>query len=377
MNIGFDAKRAYINRSGLGNYSRNLIRTLIDFYPENKYTAFTPLAESTSFNSYLNSHKNVTIIKPRETMLSALHPLWRSILIPRNFSKIDLDIYHGLSAELPVSFIGKKVKKVVTIHDLIFLRFPELYPKVDATIYNNKAKSACKKADVVVAISEQTKSDLIEFYKVPENKIKVEYQTCDPIFYSPFNDEDKKDIKEIYNLPSEYILFVGTIEERKNLLFLLQAIKNIEYFKKIPLVVVGKRKKHFDEVHAFVSQNNMSRQVIFLDNIPNHLLPAFYQLATLFVYPSIFEGFGIPIIEAAFSKVPVITSTNSCFEEAGGPDTLYINPQKVDELSDAIIRVFSDSELRNNMVEKTYQFVQQFKNDATAASMIKLYKSLL
>ena len=108
MNIGFDAKRAYLNRSGLGNYSRNLIRTLIDFYPENKYIAFTTIAESTSFNNYLNSNKNVTIIKPSETMLSAFHPLWRSILIPRNFSKMELDIYHGLSAELPVSFIGKK-----------------------------------------------------------------------------------------------------------------------------------------------------------------------------------------------------------------------------------------------------------------------------
>jgi len=377
MNIGFDAKRAYLNRSGLGNYSRNLLRGLIEYFPENNYTAFTPVVEATRFHNYLEAKQNVTVIKPRDTMRPAFHPLWRSFLIPRSFSKLNLDIYHGLSAELPSSLLGKKVKQVVTIHDLIFLRYPQLYHRVDTAIYDKKTKQACKNADVVLAISNQTKADLIEFYKVPENKITVAYQSCDPLFSKPANAEDRASVKSIYKLPDDYILFVGTIEERKNLLQLIKAINSSPLLKDIPLVVVGKKKKHFDEILRYISHNIIQNQILFFDAIPTHLLPSFYQLATVFVYPSIFEGFGIPIIEAMFSKVPVITSTNSCFEEAGGPASKYVDPNNFEELALAIESVLSNKQLQQKMIIEGLEYAQRFSPLAAASSVVQVYKSLM
>lgn len=377
MNIGYDAKRAYLNRSGLGNYARNLLRSVIEFYPENKYTIFTPVVESTRFHNYLESKDNVSIISPSESLSPFFHSSWRRFMIPNHFSKNQLNIYHGLSAELPSKIFGKKIKKIVTIHDLIYLRYPELYSSVDSYIYDNKSKQACKDADIVVAISEQTKNDLIEFYKVPEQKIKVEYQSCDPAFYDLQSDEEKNSVKSIYKLPDNFILFVGTIEERKNLLQLIKAINNLKQFQGFSLVVVGKKKRHFDEIQRYISYNQLNGQVLFFDNIPNNILPSFYQLASLFVYPSLFEGFGIPIIEAAFSKVPIITSIDSCFEEAGGPNAIYVNPNNTDELSDAIEKVLSNNMLQKTMIDETYQFVQKFKSNITAESMIKLYQSII
>lgn len=377
MNIGFDAKRAYLNRSGLGNYSRNLLKSLIEYYPENNYTAFTPVIESTRFHNYLISKDNVKVISPGESTSHVFHPIWRRFIIPKYFLKQNLDIYHGLSAELPAKLIGKKIKKIVTIHDLIYLRFPHLYAAVDSYIYDKKAKQACNDADIVIAISEQTKSDLIEFYKVPEEKIKVEYQSCDPIFYNTNTKEENEAIRTIYKLPENFILFVGTIEERKNLMQLVKAINNLAQFNDFQLVVVGKKKKHFDEIQRFISYNKMNTQVLFFDSIPSNILPIFYQLASLFVYPSLFEGFGIPIIEAAYSKVPIITSIDSCFEEAGGPSTIYVNPNNSDELGNAIEKVLADKNLQQSMIENTFQYVSKFKDDITASSMIKLYKSIL
>jgi glycosyltransferase involved in cell wall biosynthesis len=376
MNIGFDAKRAYLNRSGLGNYARNLVRAFVDFYPENNYTCFTPVSESNSFHNYIDAKDNVQIIAPNESMSPAFHSFWRSFLIPINFSKINLDLYHGLSAELPVKVFGKKVKQVVTIHDLIFLRYPNLYPTVDAAIYNKKAKSACKQADVIVAISEQTKRDIVDFYKVPESKIEVVYQCCSPAFYPTHSEEEIESVKNIYKLPKNFMLYVGTVEERKNLLQLIKAVKNSKEFSDFPIVVIGKRKKYFDEVQNFISYNGMTNQVYFFDNVPNHLLPLFYQAASLFVYPSLFEGFGIPIIEAAFSNTPIITSTDSCFEEAGGPDSIYVNPNNTDELSHSIDRVLGDKALADKMVRNTLQYVQKFSDQNTVNHMMNLYKSI-
>lgn len=334
------------------------------------------MSESNSFHNYIDAKDNVQIIAPNETLSPAFHSFWRSFLIPINFSKINLDLYHGLSAELPVKVFGKKVKKVVTIHDLIFLRYPNLYPTIDASIYNKKAKSACKQADVIVAISEQTKRDIIEFYKVPESRIQVVYQCCNPSYYSKHSVSEIESVRTIYKLPTNFILYVGTVEERKNLLHLIKAVKQSKDYSDFPIVVIGKRKKYFDEVQNFISFNGMTNQAYFFDNVPNHLLPLFYQASSLFVYPSLFEGFGIPIIEAAFSKTPIITSTNSCFEEAGGPNCLYVNPTSVDELSNAISKVLNDQSLSENMVQNTLQYVQRFTDQNTATNMMNLYNSI-
>jgi glycosyltransferase involved in cell wall biosynthesis len=378
MNIGFDAKRAYLNRSGLGNYSRNLIKSLINYFPENHYTLFTTLIESSRFHLNMNAQENVSVIAPNADTNKIFHSLWRTFKIPSYYKDANLDIYHGLSAELPSDFLAKKkIKKVITVHDLIFLRYPELYNNIDSSIYNKKTRSGCKSANSIVAISEQTKIDLIEFFKVDEQKIKVVYQSCDPIFYNTLGNDEKDSISKIYKLPQDYILYVGTVEERKNVLSLIKVLKNFQQKIEIPLVIIGKKKAYFNEVQKYINLNKLSNKVIFLDSIPTNVLPALYQNAKLFVYPSLFEGFGIPIIEALFSRIPVITSKDSCFEEAGGKGTIYVNPLNIEELGYAIENVLGNTQLANTMVKDGAEFVQKFRDVNTSNEMMKIYNSLM
>jgi glycosyltransferase involved in cell wall biosynthesis len=254
------------------------------------------------------------------------------------------------------------------------MRFPHWYPVIDRRIYRKKTVYSCLQADRIVAISRQTKSDIIEFYRIDKDRINVVYQGCDPIFSHILKKKEIKMVLSKYNLPSQYMLYVGTIEERKNLLGLITAIEigSID----IPLVVVGRPTAYADKVKSYITRKSIEN-ILFLDRVPSRDLPALYQKAMLFIYPSQFEGFGLPILEALTSGTPVITSKGSCFSEAGGKHTLYVDPSNIDELSDAIDRVLSDSSLRNKMIEKGLKYAGKFNQEAMAHSIMKVYEKAL
>ena len=239
MNIGFDAKRAFLNQSGLGNYSRTLIKSLSEYFPDNHYSLFTTKKNNSDFSTFLSAQKNISIIQPEKFLDKKITANWRSYTITELLTKRKADVYHGLSNELPFNIKQFNGKKIVTIHDLIFLRYPKLYSLIDRNIYNKKFRSACELADVIIATSEQTKNDIIEFYSVDSEKIKVVYQSCNQAFYNKTDKDAVKKIMSKYNLPENFLLYVGTIEERKNLLTILKALTII---KDVPLVVVGKKK---------------------------------------------------------------------------------------------------------------------------------------
>ena len=243
MNIGFDAKRAFLNNSGLGNYSRTLIKTLVHYYPSNKYELFTTKSEKCTFTKQASALSSVTISEPRSFLDKKFRARWRSYGITPLLKEKEIDVYHGLSNELPFNIHKFMGKKIVTIHDLIFLRYPKLYPFLDRKIYNKKFQSSCDAADTIIAISAQTKKDIQEFYFIPEEKVKVVYQSCDEIFYKEFSIDEDNLIRSKHKLPAEYILYVGTIEERKNLLTLVKALKDV---KEIPLVVIGNKRKYLN-----------------------------------------------------------------------------------------------------------------------------------
>jgi len=290
-----------------------------------------------------------------------------------DIKKCNIDIYHGLSNEIPFGLKKTNIKSVVTIHDLIFMRYPEFYNPIDRKIYERKFRFACENANCVVAISEQTKLDIISFLKIPEEKIKVLYQGCDQRFQKLIESEQLEQVKQKYSLPEKYILYVGTVEERKNLLSVVKALKEGNF--DITLVVVGKQTDYADKVKQYIHDTGLEN-VYFLSNVPNDDLPALYQMAKIFVYPSVFEGFGIPILEALYSKVPVISSKGSCFSEAGGPGTIYINPVNSDEIANAIKRILSDEDLYNIMIEQGYKYAQSFNHDKLSARLNNLYKEI-
>jgi glycosyltransferase involved in cell wall biosynthesis len=371
MRVGLDAKRAFLNKSGLGSYSRNLISALCSNFPESEFVLYTT---GTNPDLFSLPFANIRVRTPNTFMQRKLHPVWRSYGIPKVLVREGIDIYHGLSHELPFHFPADKVKSVVTIHDLIFLRLPNLYNPFDRILYERKTRYACRQADRIIAISQQTADDIVEFFGTSRSKIEVIYQGCRPDFYQSLSAEQKAAVKKKYQLPDSYLLYVGTIEERKNLLSLLRAVHegNID----LPLVVIGRKTAYASEVLKFLEKHRSVR-VFFHDSIANTDLPGFYQQADVFVYPSVYEGFGIPILEALASKTPVITSRGGCFAEAGGPATLYVDPMDAGEIAEAIHRVTRDPELRKKMIESGYHHAADFRQDAVAERVMKLYKKVL
>jgi len=371
MNIGFDAKRAFLNTSGLGNYSRTLIKSLNEFYPENNYSLYTTRRSDNDFEKQISKFNNIHVHEPQHFLDKKLRSRWRSYGITNLLKEQSINVYHGLSNELPFNINEFKGKKIVTIHDLIFIRFPKLYPYLDRKIYNKKFRHACDVADTIIAISEETKRDIEKYYFIPENKIKVIYQSCDEAFYRTLSSDEKERISGIYKLPQKYLLYVGTIEERKNLMAICEALKQVH---DIPLLVIGKKKSYFHKVTDFLEKNNLKDRVIFLDNVSNDHLPVIYQKAEIFIFPSFFEGFGIPIIEALTSKTPVITTKGGCFPEAGGPDSIYIDPLNENELAEKINDLLASESLRNQIVEKGFQFAQKFHPKNITAQVMEIYK---
>jgi glycosyltransferase involved in cell wall biosynthesis len=371
MKIGFDAKRAFFNVSGLGNYSRNLLRALRSYYPENEYILYTP---SKSGHLFSDAAGKFIIKEPEGFINRSFKSYWRSFSLARVLKRDKPDIFHGLSHELPCNIHKSGIKTVVTIHDLIFLRYPHLYKAADRIIYRRKFRYACQVADLVIAVSRQTANDIRQFFGTEESRIKVIYQSCNPVFRKELNKGEREETRKKYGFPESYILYVGTIEERKNLLTLLKAMDVGKI--KLPLVAIGSKTSYYRTVKKYIDQNE-KREIYFLESIANEDLPAIYQGAQVFVYPSIFEGFGIPVIEALYSKTPVITSGHGCFPEAGGPSSLYVDSLDAGQLADAISRVVEDRELREKMIGDGFDYVQRFNDNSLAAGIINAYKNLV
>ena len=372
MRIGFEAKRAFKNFTGLGNYARSVIQILATLHPENQYFIYTPDRIKNNRTNFLFELPN-TIIRSASTKF--LKPYWRSRGVVKDLIKDGVELYHGLSHEIPGGLKNAGIKSVVTIHDLIYLRFPHYFKWLDRKIYETKFRSACKNADQIIAISDQTKKDIIHFFGIKEDKIEVVYQGCDPIFYTQQSEEKRNEVKLKYHLPNEFLLCVGTIETRKNQILILKALQQLP--ENIHLVLVGKTTSYRNILNNFIELHRLELRVHFLENISFSDLPAIYQSAKIFVYPSKFEGFGIPILEALNSGIPVIAATGSCLEEAGGPDSLYIHPDDASELSSTILRLWTGGNLRSQMIEKGKRFALSFREDKVAAHLMRVYQKTM
>ncbi len=371
MNIGYDAKRAFWNRTGLGNYSRTLLKTLVEHQVIDQAVLFTPKISKNPNTEFL-LHPPFQIRQPKTTLDKIFPSGWRTYGLPKEIEKEKVLWYHGLSNELPLNIHRKKIPTIVTIHDLIFERYPEQYPIIDRYFYHRKFKYACQVADKVIAISEQTKQDIIDFYKINPNKIQVVYQSCDAVFYNKKTNKEIQDLKKTHQLPSDFILYVGSIIERKKLLNLVKSLSILMPKVKVPLVVVGQGKDYKEQVLKYINKNNLNKSIVFLD-IDFSNLPLLYQAAKAFVYPSVFEGFGIPVLEALHSGIPVITSNVSCLPEAGGPGSCYIDPNSPESIAEGIEKVLTDSELQKDMIAKGLEHAANFLPGKIAGEWKKIY----
>lgn len=371
MNIGFEAKRVFHNKTGLGNYSRDLVRVLATYFPENYYFLYNPKEYKKAL--FVSNNINVFEKNPISKFNKKFKNIWRQKTVVKDLVKDDVKIYHGLSGELPSGLEKKGIKSIVTIHDLIFVRYPNLYSFFDRKIHFYKFKKAAERADLVIAISEQTKKDIISYLHIDANKIKVVYQGCQDVFKKNYSDNEKQLVTQKFNLPETFVLNVGTIEERKNALTIVKAIKNLN----VDLILIGKQTDYTQKIHEYISENKLEKRVHFLKGLSSEELAITYQLASVFVYPSIFEGFGIPIIEALYSQTPVITNKTGVFSEAAGPNSLYIEPFDDKDLSAKISSVLSDISLATKMKEEGLKFAQRFNDENIATEIMNCYQQVL
>jgi len=371
MKIGFDAKRAFLNEAGLGNYSRTTLNALREYFPEHEYILYTPELRADLFPE----QEFFEVYSPDSPASKLFKSLWRSISLGRQLQKHEIELYHGLSHELPADIHKTGVPAVVTIHDLIFLRYPQFYKPIDRNIYSEKIKYSCGAARKIIAISNQTRDDIIHFLNVNPEKIEVVYQAVSPRFFAPEDKNRQKEVIGKYNLPENYFLSLGTIEKRKNQLNILKALiaANIG----LPLVIVGKPTAYAFELSKYIEETKLGNSVIFLDSVPDCDIPFIYRQATALVYVSFFEGFGLPVIEAMASGCPVVTSGTSCLPEAGGDAALYCNPSDVDDIARKIKDVAEDSTLRQKLIEKGRLRALDFTPEKTARALMDVYNKVV
>ena len=373
MKIGFDAKRAFKNSTGLGNYSRILIGGIAESNQDVIGLLYTPDTEG-QYSKYFSLYSNFRVIQP-SSVFKFFPRLWRSFGVSLRAKSDGIKIYHGLSNELPC-FIPKNVKKIVTVHDLIVFRYPELYSKIDRKIYQRKIRRSCATADVIVAVSQQTKFDLQEILKVPEEKIRVICQSCDSMFWNPESPEAKNEVRRRYKLPEKYIVSVGSIEPRKNQIAQVKALSKLPDDLHLVIVGASHNDKYYDRLVETVFMLKLSKRVHILDKAVFDDFPAIYANALMSMYVSEFEGFGIPILESLCCNTPVITSNISSMPEVGGDAALYVNPKDVNDIAEKAMMLYNDAELRQQLVEKGKKQREKFSEQLITQKMIDLYEQL-
>ena len=354
LKIGFDAKRIVRNGTGLGSYGRTLVNDLASYPLE--LSLYAPDQGRDQLRQQIRLQENVRFCYPAPSHLPFSKALWRSKGIVSDLKSDGIQLFHGLSGELPIGIRKSGIKSVVTIHDLIFLRHPEFYHWIDTKIYAWKFRQTLREADHIIAIS----GDLIS-----EDRISLIYQSCAPKFT----------VSQSAAPRERYILSVGSIEARKNILL---AVKALPYLPDdVKLVIVGRHTPYTDEVIAYAEKAHLSHRIQLMHGVSDEALPRLYAEAEAFVYPSRYEGFGIPIIEAISCGLPVVACTGSCLEEAGGPDSLYVDPDDARAMAHAIRQVLRGAEGREKRIENSQQYIKRFAGNDVAGQVVELYRRLL
>lgn len=376
MIIGFDAKRIVRNATGLGSYSRTLVNDLAAIVPQGtELRLYTPDDGRNDLRSQVKETSNMKYVYPENSPFRIQRDLWRMKGIVNDLKRDGVKLYHGLTGELPIGIRKAGIKSVVTIHDLIFMHHPEYYNRIDTKIYAWKFRQTCREADRIIAISECTKRDIMRFGGVEPQRIDVVYQSCSTEFKVRESEKKLQEVHSCYMLPERYIVNVGTIEERKNILLAVKAMPMLP--ADVSLVIVGRSTPYADMVKEYVEKNGLGQRVKFLHNVPHNDLPAIYQMAEACVYPSRYEGFGLPIIEAIQSGLPVVACTGSCLEEAGGNDTIYVKPDDAYGMAEAIKQVLVGAPGREERIGRSQQYVTRFEGNNVAQKVLDIYRKLV
>lgn len=372
MRIGFDAKKIVSNLTGIGNYSRSTVN-LLTAAGEDECVLFAPdKGKEKCLAGLAPSDKIEYVYSGSGSGLGRNY--WRNFSMVKDVKSSGVEIFHGLSNELPFGIQKAGCKTVVTIHDLIFLRYPETYDFLSRKILETKTKYACRVADRIIAVSEQTKRDIVKFYGVSPDKIDVLYQGCHAIFKKKLTEKEISEVKKLYNLPERYMVAVGTIEDRKNHTTIVKALAELE--DEVPLVIVSKKTSLQKKLEQEIAQLGVGDRVRIINGVPLEHLPALYQGSEFAIYLSYFEGFGIPVLEGITSGVPVIAATGSCLEEAGGKGAVYCNPFDASGVAKAMHQLLNSAELRNELIAEGEKHIKNFTDEVLCSRLREFYRKV-
>jgi glycosyltransferase involved in cell wall biosynthesis len=366
MRIAIDARLVYYTQAGISQYIKRLVQSLAQQDDQTEYVILqsrkdrVPLVERPNF-------RRVPIITPCHHRLEQ----WS---LRFELSALDFDVLH--SPDFIPPFRGN-FKSIITVHDLAFLLYPHFLTKESAKYYG-QIDQAVRRADHIIAVSEATKHDLMQRLGVPEHKVTVIYEASSPQYRPMPAEQVKAYVRTKFHLEDDFILFVSTIEPRKNVPGLLQAYRLLldSYKVKAKLALAGGHGWLFDEVYATAGRLNLTGDVVFLGRVETEDLPYLYNAARLLVHPSFYEGFGLPPLEAMSCGTPVIVSSVSALPEVVGDAGLRVDPQNIPELAVGMYRLLVDEGLREEMIQKGLARAACFSWDKAARETLEVYRKV-
>ncbi|MCJ7691572.1 MAG: glycosyltransferase family 4 protein [Clostridiaceae bacterium] len=384
MRIGIDISRYFDKSGGIGIYAANLLKYLLKIDKNNEYNAYSFFYDCFPPNwkdkRMIGRFKRISkriVFAQTNLPTTFLKKKWINSSIEYKEKMLgNVDIIHSTAYMIPELFNSKLI---VTIHDLSFLIFPEYHTQENYQLVLKNLIYLNSRPYMVICDSEQTKKDVIKYFHVPEEKLKVIYLGVDDKFTKEVDKNKKAKVLKKYNLAKDYLLCVSSIEPRKNFLRIInvfsQLIKKKEY-RNLRLVCVGGKGWKNTEIYEKVKKKNLESVVRFLGYLEEDELPHIYNGAKLFLYPSLYEGFGLPVLEAMARKVPVVTSNVSSLPEVAGDAAIMINPYSEKELFDSMLALLENDEKRGELISRGIKNAKRFNWGKTAKNTLQVYKEV-
>lgn len=371
MHITIDYTSAMRQRAGVGRYTRNLVAALAGVDKDNRYTLFCAGRGPRKAGWPANFVVRTTPV-PERFLTAGWHKLKLSVPIERVAGPAD--IFHSPDFTLPPL---QSAAGVVTIHDLSFLKLPQYADPGLRDYLTERVPVSVARAARIVADSENTRRDILELLDTPEDKVAVVYAGIEPRFRRVDDSEQLARVRKRYQLPELFVLFVGTIEPRKNLGRLISAYAEMRRQTGLPhqLVISGSKGWLYEAIFAQVTREGLDQNVLFSGFVRDEDLPALYTLADLFVFPSLYEGFGLPPLEAMACGTPVVASRNSSLPEVLGSAALFADAEDINGLADAMARVLGDPALRSQLTRSGRVQAARFTWEDAARQLINAYEA--
>jgi len=380
MKIGIDISQIVYEGTGVATYTRSLVENMVKQAPKDEFVLFgssfrnrRPIKEFVKSLRVKNVEGCVSFLPPK-----FLEFLWNGVhLLPVEFFTGPVDVFHSSDWLEPPT---QKAKRITTVHDLAVFKYPETFQARGGhnIVENQKRRLHFVKhySDLIIAVSETTKKDMIEILKIPEKKIKVIYEAADPVYYPREKTEVDK-VREKFGIESEYLLCVGTREPRKNLERLLAAFVEIaDANKELSLVVVGKYGWGEDSAKLKNKNSKFENRVKFLGFVEKEDLACLYSGAAAFVFPSLYEGFGLPILEAMSCRCPVVTSAVGAMKEIANGAAVLVDPESVSSIAGGISKIYRNQPLAAELKEKGFSRAKEFSWEKTALQTLEAYRQI-